>query len=529
MESKNVAWSFTRDARWVDFLPWTRYSETPQESFFFGPNAPAKTDISLVSPPLQVAATGDFGFTFLHRYAFEADSFDIYDGGVIELSTDDGQTWTDIGNAATPGYVAEIFPLGTNPLAGRAAYGDVSEDYPAWVPVSVSLGTAYQGQTVRVRFRIGTDVNISSIGWDIDNISFTGITNTPFSTLTVESSACADKKPVADAGPDQRMGERTVVTLDGRGSSNPGPGTALSYAWTQTAGPAVTLSDATSAQPTFNALEVTADTVLTFQLTVSDEFASNTDTVDITVRDVNRAPVADAGPDQSVDERVLVTLDGQGSSDPEPGTTLSYTWTQTGGPSVALSDAASAQPTFTPEVPADAVVVFQLTVGDGAASSTDTVSITVRNLNRAPVASAGQDQALAEGSTVTLAGSGTDPDGESLSSQWIQTAGPEVSLDGAQTLSPRFSAPDVSKNTVLTFTLRVTDPSGLSSEDTVSVLVTARQASGPGVEGSSSGCGCAASSSGAASLLPLALLFLARRSRRQLRASSMRARGTAQG
>jgi MYXO-CTERM domain-containing protein len=534
VESRSVAWSFTRDPRWVDFLPWTRYSETLLESFFFGPNAPAKTDISLVSPPLQVAATGDFGFTFQHRYSFEADSFDIYDGGVIELSTDDGQTWTDIGALATPGYVAQIFPLGTNPLAGRDAYGDVSEDYPAWVPVTVSLGTAYQGQTVRVRFRIGTDVNISSIGWDIDNVSFTGITNTPFSALTVESSACADKKPVADAGPDQSVGERTVVTLDGRGSSNPGPGTTLTYAWTQTAGPAVTLNNATSVQPTFSALEVTADTVLTFQLTVNDELVSNTDTVEITVRDVNRAPVADAGPDQTVDERVQVTLDGRGSSDPETGTTLSYAWAQLSGPAVSLSGAASAQPTFTPEVPANGVVTFQLTVSDGVASSTDTVSIAVRNVNRGPVAGAGQDQGVAEGSSVTLAGSGTDPDGDNLSYQWSQTAGPPVSLNGPQILSPLFTAPDVSKNTVLTFLLKVTDPSGLSSEDSVSVLVTARQGPGSGdgdgsSDGSSDGCGCAVSSSSAASLLPLMLLVLAHMSRRRRLQPVVRSGGASPG
>jgi hypothetical protein len=420
VESRNVVWSFTRDPRWVDFLPWTRYSETPLESFFFGPNAPAKTDISLVSPPLQVAPTGDFGFTFQHRYSFEADSFDIYDGGVIELSTDNGQTWTDIGGAATPGYVAEIFPLGTNPLAGRAAYGDVSEDYPAWVPVSVNLGTAYQGQTVRVRFRIGTDVNIGSIGWDIDNVSFTGITNTPFPTLTVESNACPDRMLVSNAGPDQSVEERTEVTLDGRGSSSPGPGTALSYAWSQLAGPAVALRNDTTAQPSFSALEVTEDTVLTFQLTVTDEFGA----------------------------------------------------------------------------------------------STDTVNITVRNVNRGPVASAGPDQGIAEGSAVTLAGSGMDPDGDSLSYAWVQTAGPSVSLDGPVTPSLLFTAPEVSRNTVLTFMLKVADPEGLSSEDSVTVLVTARQEPGPGDgEGSPEGCGCAAGSSGAASLLPLALLFLARRSR----------------
>ena len=62
----------------------------------------------------------------------------------------------------------------------------------------------------------------------------------------------------------------------------------------------MTLTNAATAQPTFTAPAVTADTSLAFTLTVSDGNASDTDTVTVTVEDTtlpNRPPVANAGPE----------------------------------------------------------------------------------------------------------------------------------------------------------------------------------------------------------------------------------------
>lgn len=105
-------------------------------------------------------------------------------------------------------------------------------------------------------------------------------------------------------------------------------------------------------------------------------------TVTITINSVNDAPVADAGPDQTVDERTKVTLNGSGSTDVDDGID-SYLWNQTGGPPVELSDPGSATPVLTaPGVgPQGEVLTFELTVSDKAGESdTDTVTITVSNV-----------------------------------------------------------------------------------------------------------------------------------------------------
>jgi LmbE family N-acetylglucosaminyl deacetylase len=92
----------------------------------------------------------------------------------------------------------------------------------------------------------------------------------------------------------------------------------------------------------------------------------------------NHAPVANAGPDQTVAAGAQVSLNGTGSTDID-GDTLSYQWQQLSGASVQLANPQTATPSFTAPtgLSQDAVLTFQLSVSDGHLNSTDTVVITV--------------------------------------------------------------------------------------------------------------------------------------------------------
>lgn len=90
-------------------------------------------------------------------------------------------------------------------------------------------------------------------------------------------------------------------------------------------------------------------------------------------------PLANAGPDQTVLSGAVVTLNGSSTS---PGT-LSFSWTQTAGPSVVLSNANIKNPTFTaPSVNAATLLTFRLIVSDGISSSVPSfVNVIVNPIN----------------------------------------------------------------------------------------------------------------------------------------------------
>jgi hypothetical protein len=99
---------------------------------------------------------------------------------------------------------------------------------------------------------------------------------------------------------------------------------------------------------------------------------------------INQAPVADAGPDQVIEQGVLVTLDASASSDPDKDQ-LSYYWSCSSYPNnssyPSLSSSSSINPTFRPL--AVGTYIFELRVYDGWNSGvSDRVSITVAPLTQ---------------------------------------------------------------------------------------------------------------------------------------------------
>jgi hypothetical protein len=294
----------------------------------------------------------------------------------------------------------------------------------------------------------------------------------PQTTVTIIDNE-NNQPPVANASTDQAINEGSNVTLDGSSSNDP-DGTIDSFSWTQIAGTMVTLTGSSTAMPTFTAPNVTANTILTFELAVTDNNgAMATDQVNITVQNVNQLPTANAGTDQIVNEGNSVSLDGTASSDTD-GAIVGYNWFQTAGPSVTLTGSATANPGFSaPAVLTNTLLTFELTVTDNnGGMATDSVSVTVQNVNLLPTANAGVDQTVNEGAGVTLDGTAsTDPDGTIADYSWNQVAGPSVALTGATTSGPTFTAPGVITNTILTFELTVTDNNGGMATDQVNVTV----------------------------------------------------------
>lgn len=190
----------------------------------------------------------------------------------------------------------------------------------------------------------------------------------------------------------------------------------------------------------------------------------------------NTPPTVNVGSGFAIDEGASGMLSGT-ASDAEGGT-LTYAWTQVSpaNPTAMIDNPDMATTSFTaPAVGADTTIKFRLTVTDpqGASGAGD-INVVVRQVNAPPVASAGTDFAVDEGAGAMLSGAGSsDADGDTLTYQWTQTAGPTVALTGANSATASFTAPDVGADTPLTFSLRVNDPAGANGTDVVIVTVRA--------------------------------------------------------
>jgi hypothetical protein len=341
------------------------FANTATDHWWFGPDPASPADTWLISPALKVDATGSFGISFKHRYAFEVDVNDPsinYDAGVVELSENNGKNWTDIGTQLTGGYPGQVVSPSTNPLAGRKAFVGKSPGYPEFKTVSADFGAKYAGKTVLVRFRIGSDDAAADKGWEIDDISFSGLMEKPFASVVNDPNKCANKPPVAIAGADVTVDERSQVTLEGSGSDPDNDPVTLS--WTQTAGPRVALEGGVFTSP-----EVTADTVLEFSLQAFDgHLYSEPVTQHVTVRNVNRAPTVWVAKTAKVSGGEAVKIHAVGS-DPD-GDAVTYAWSQTGGGFITFEGTATDTLEFVaPTLDVDIALTFEVRSSDGTLTS----------------------------------------------------------------------------------------------------------------------------------------------------------------
>ncbi|MEP7236980.1 MAG: M36 family metallopeptidase, partial [Ferruginibacter sp.] len=181
-------------ASWTTTAPvgnaWTvvNTSSHSAPNSFFAINLAADGDERLeTTTAITLPANSYPKLSFWHRFNTE----DGWDGGVVEISTNGGGSWTDLGpNMILNGYNSGMGVSPNNPLGGRAAFSGLTPG-TAFINTIISL-VQYAGQSVKLRFRFGSDNNTSAptspSGWWVDDITLDAIAAVPMRTSLFNAS-----------------------------------------------------------------------------------------------------------------------------------------------------------------------------------------------------------------------------------------------------------------------------------------------------------------------------------------------------
>ncbi len=225
-------------------------------------------------------------------------------------------------------------------------------------------------------------------------------------TLLNGWSYFANIAPVANAGPDQ-LGQfkNTLITLNGTGSSDAN-GDSLRYRWAQVAGPSVTLSDTTVAQPTFTA---TANGDYFFRLIINDGIVNSTpDTVRVQI--VERAPVLAAIGAQIVTEGNNLNFNAT-ATDPDATTPTLSAVNLPAGATFVNNGNGTGTFNWTPGLTQSGLYNVTFVASDGVLADSELVQITVNEVgNQTPVLAAIGPRNVNEGAILNFNISATDAD-----------------------------------------------------------------------------------------------------------------------
>ena len=232
-----------------------------------------------------------------------------------------------------------------------------------------------------------TETTFTDEGWDFADI-WCIIENQTYPFFIWDDT----ESPTANAGPDQLVNQGGIVEFDASESRDDKG--IIGYVWNFTDGSPVTLY---GIHPNYQFDHIG---VFPVTLNVTDALGKwDTDTMTVTVPDVT-PPKADAGPDQTVRVDERITFDGGKSTDNIG--IVDHTWTFMDSTPVTLK---GIRPTYQFENPGEYEVTLKVADAAGHWDS-DTMTVTVRDITP-PVADAGPDQMVPEGTLVEFNGNGS--------------------------------------------------------------------------------------------------------------------------
>jgi hypothetical protein len=222
-----------------------------------------------------------------------------------------------------------------------------------------------------------------------------------------------NEAPVLQAIAPQTVNEGQQLTFTATATDADLPANTLTFSLQNA--PAGAVINPTSGVFTWTPTEAQGPGVYTFTTTVTDNGTpalSDTKPVSVTVNEVNQAPVLQAIAPQTVVEGQQLTFTAQATDADVPANQLTYSLQN--APAGAVINPTTGVFTWTPtEAQGPGIYTFTAIVTDNgtpALSDTKPVSITVNEVNQAPVLAPIPNQTVNEGSLLTFKASATDSD-----------------------------------------------------------------------------------------------------------------------
>ncbi len=179
-------WTKENSTDGIPFVTTNTISDTaPISAFAAEANKTGSTD--LISPAIAVNSAAST-VTFRSRFDTEIG----FDGGVLEISINSG-AYQDIltagGSFISGGYNGTIATQAISPLAGRQSWSGSSNGF---ITTTAQLPASASGQSIKLRWRLGTDSTLSGLGWYIDSVVVRATSSCSFVPAGVKSRADFD-------------------------------------------------------------------------------------------------------------------------------------------------------------------------------------------------------------------------------------------------------------------------------------------------------------------------------------------------
>jgi VCBS repeat-containing protein len=304
-------------------------------------------------------------------------------------------------------------------------------------------------------------------------VTVTNVNEAPAFTSTATPSVAENTTAVVTVATTDQEGQAVVYTLTGGADQ-------ARFAINASTG-ALTFN----AAPNFEApADADTNNIYLVQVTASDGTNNAVQNLSVTVTNVNEAPVITSSNTATVPENTIVATTVTATD--QEGNAIAYSLTGGADQARFSIDATtgvlsfSAPPNF--EAPADANTdnqyVVQVTATDGTTPVNQIITVTVTNVNEAPVFTSGTTPSVVEGTTAVTTVTTTDEEGNTVTYSIVGGAdAADFSINAATgaltfTVAPNYEAPaDADTNNIYSVTVRANDGTN-NTDATLTVTVT---------------------------------------------------------